>query len=459
MDQAAFRSLLSTPRPSTSTPSTSRFGAAPPKRTTASETQVTSLLFPWPARSPFSVYSKEEFKRPEFKPRANAKKFKKKEGAADEGAYRDRAAERRDGKDGDFSAAEKLLEDFKARSEAAEDKQAIEEQMKYLGGDAEHSVLVKGLDMALLERMKHEQSRDSDQTLEDVEDELDRALFEKPKKRTRDEMVAELKASRGSSAAGPVVPKDEEASLEKAKAAGRFKPINKPSTKGKEKEKVPEVGEKKRRKKKVKVVEGSMPPPPLPVKAAAPSKVSVPPPPMFDDGDDDGDIFGDVGDYKGLSDSDDDDDDDSATKPKPKPTIPPPPSDSSAATKRKYFDDDEEDAFLASTAPSSVTNLAAEQAARDAKGEQEEDSEEVPMKLTPLSGSSLPSVRDLLDMDKAAEKEELRKAKKLKNKVEAGDKREKVRTAEDKANHDFQVMEKFLENKEKRAKGIAVEDE
>lgn len=54
--------------------------------------------------------------------------------------------------------------------------------------------------------------------------------------------------------------------------------------------------------------------------------------------------------------------------------------------------------------------------------------------------------------------------KKLKNKVEAGDraegeKRQKVRTAEDKSNHDFQVMTKFLENKEKRAKGLAVDED
>lgn len=52
---------------------------------------------------------KEEYKKPEFKPRApDKKKFKKKESKDD--AYRDRAAERRGGKDGDFSAAERLLE-------------------------------------------------------------------------------------------------------------------------------------------------------------------------------------------------------------------------------------------------------------------------------------------------------------------------------------------------------------
>lgn len=34
--------------------------------------------------------------------------------------------------EGDFAGVEKLLEDFKARSESSEDRAAVEEQMKYL---------------------------------------------------------------------------------------------------------------------------------------------------------------------------------------------------------------------------------------------------------------------------------------------------------------------------------------
>jgi hypothetical protein len=34
--------------------------------------------------------------------------------------------------DSDFAGVEKLLEDFKARSESSEDRQAVEDQMKYL---------------------------------------------------------------------------------------------------------------------------------------------------------------------------------------------------------------------------------------------------------------------------------------------------------------------------------------
>ncbi|KAL8286693.1 hypothetical protein RQP46_004221 [Phenoliferia psychrophenolica] len=425
----------------------------------------------------------EEYKKPEFKPRANAggtKKFKKKDGddKDKDSKWRDRAAERRDGKDGDFSAAERLLEDFKARADAAEDKQAIEEQMKYLGGDAEHSVLVKGLDMALLERMRSQHSLSSDLSISQVEDELDRVLTEKPKKRTRDEMVAELKAKRESGPAGEEEEeggKPKEKSLEEAVKAGRFKPINKPSatSKGKAKEKEEGGGEKKRRKKKrpdATAASGSMAPPPLPSSKLAPPPPSpaVVLPPGFDEDDD---IFGDAGDYKGLDSDSDDDAAPSSSLPIPPP--PPTASSSSTTTKRKYFDDDDddEDSSMATTAPTSVSKLAAasaEHAARAAApsvggegdDEGEGEGEAVPMRLQPLSGSALPSVRELLDMDAAAEKEELRKAKKLKNKVEAGDRQErKVRTAEDKANHEYQEMQNFLDKKEKRAKGIQVDED
>lgn len=264
------------------------------------------------------------------------------------------------------------------------------------GGDAEHSVLVKGLDMALLARMKEEQSRESDQTIEEVESELDSALAEKPKKRTRDEMVAELKALRG--VVGGANEVESEDALEKAKTARRFKPIGfkpigKGSVKGKEKE-VPEGGEKKRRKKKVKVVEAPVAAP-TPVATIAPPTV-----PLLADDDDEFDIFGGAGEYKGL----DSDSDDEA---KPSTTLPPPPP--LAASKRKYFDDEDDDRAMASTAPSSVRNLAAAQAAGE-DGEEEEVTEARPMRLQGLSGSMAPSARDLLDMDAAAEKAEKRKA-------------------------------------------------
>jgi IK cytokine len=282
--------------------------------------------------------------------------------------------------------------------------------------------------MALLERMKHKQANESDKTLEDVEDELDRALLEKPKpakggKRTRDEMIAELKASR--SGAGDLgVPGGAGDGLEKVKKDPRFKPIAKLEagvSRAKEKEVgwKPVEGEKKRRKKKrVKVDDPSVPVnTPLAPPAALPLPIPVP---TIDLDDDEFDIFGDAGDYKGLDTDSDDDDALTAAKSKT-PTSAPAPSTTTLPAKRSYFDDEDEESISLSTAPSAVTNLAATSAraskntAGGSDGEQEQDDggEGRPMRLQPLSGSAIPSVRDLLDLDAAQEKEEKRKEVRL----------------------------------------------
>ncbi|BGP17611.1 hypothetical protein JCM10213_001262 [Rhodosporidiobolus nylandii] len=468
MDQDAFRKMLDTPRgdgASSSGASKSRFGAAPPKRAVPTTGKAT-----------------------DFKPRKQPFKPKK---APDGSVYRDRAAERRKGKDGDFAEAEKLLEDFKTRSEREDvDKETFEKQMQYLGGDAQHSILVKGLDMALLERMKHEQAKKADAALGDVEDELDKALEagpsasssssaapaaapEKPRKKTRDELLAELKAMRGGGGAQP-------APAEKEKDP-RFKPLG-GDVKGKGKEQPAPLGagwrkvavaapdgEKKRRKKK-KVVPAAPPadtaarepgkalsPAPQP---AAPGPVAPPVPPAPDFNSDD-DIFGEAGDYKGL---DTDSDSDTPSSPKPSAPAPPPPADAGPA-KRKYFSDDEEDEPI-STAPSAITDLAAKQAAANAAGPtrrsgggggegEEGEEEDVPMRLQGLSGSG-PSVKELLEMDKAAEAEEKRKAKKAKYQAAAAEKREmreKNMTEADKANRVYQEMMNHLAKKQGKPDG------
>ncbi|KAJ2058390.1 hypothetical protein GGI17_005052 [Coemansia sp. S146] len=64
-------------------------------------------------------------------------------------AYRDRAAERREGGAGDYADSEQLLSHI-----GHKDKRAEYEQSKYLGGDVAHTHLVKGLDFLLLEKMR-----------------------------------------------------------------------------------------------------------------------------------------------------------------------------------------------------------------------------------------------------------------------------------------------------------------
>ncbi|KWU44816.1 hypothetical protein RHOSPDRAFT_33636 [Rhodotorula sp. JG-1b] len=518
MDQDAFRSLLATPArssdqgrsPSSRAP-TSRFGIAPPKRALAQSSSKDLAT--------------------DLKPRKVAKPKRNPDGSL----YRDRAAERRAGRDGDFADAEKLLEDFKTRSETAGvSKDVLEDQMKYLGGDEHHSILVKGLDIALLERKKAELAQKAERQLDDVEDELDTAFNENPaaapspprsstskvraggaestlpkRKKTRDELIAEMKAMRaGQATAGATTT----TAGDPEGAGSRFKPIGSTSTdkKGKGKEIASggwktvggagDGGEKKKRKKRKVVVPptaaaanqtlssaapdsatASAPPSnELPSSAPVPAPVPVP-----DDDDDDMDIFGDVGDYKGL---DTDEESDAGGQggggggggaAAAAPAIST--STSTGTGKRKYFDDDddEEDQIGTSTAPTGLEDLAARQAAANAAaaaaaavaggagpsagtgtgagaggGEEDEarGEEDRPMRLEGLSGAG-PSVKELLEMDKAAEAEEKRQApnriarRKLKAKEKAEARRANM-TEADKANQDYQKMMAHLEKKD-----------
>ncbi|SCV70373.1 BQ2448_1767 [Microbotryum intermedium] len=466
MDQSAFRALLSSSHnPSTSsggrgkTTAAAKFGAPPPKRSAA-------------ATAPRLNDSTE------FKPRnqKDKSKYKNKKGAAEEGnpnsasSYRDRAAERRTGARGDFADAEKLLEDFKARVGDGDDvtKDELEEKMKYLGGDAEHTVLVKGLDMALLERMKAQQAASADHILEDVEDELDLVLAgkakkaEEKKKRTRDDLIAELKASKGGIKAGGAAG-GERVTDPRFKPVG-FKPIGQSS----------EIeSKKKKKKKKVKpttVEAGASADATASTNAPESSKpLPIPQPTIDVEADDDFDIFGDAGEYKGLdTDSDDDDDDKgdkgTATKKDSSSEQIVAPLGHVAAVKMSYFndDEDEDDDVGRSTAPNSVTNLADSKPTAKRtdsngiveEGEEEEEGERS-MRLQPLSKSAIPNVKELLAMDAAAEKEEKRKERKQHYQMKAADKKEaalKAMTPQQRAEHEHQVMMTYLEKKERRAR-------
>ncbi|EDQ85476.1 uncharacterized protein MONBRDRAFT_34240 [Monosiga brevicollis MX1] len=91
--------------------------------------------------------------------------------------YRDRAAERRKQEDQEDQATqlhrliEQSLPTGPPGSEAVVDaKQAMIEQSKYLGGDMEHTHLVKGLDYALLQKNREEAAKTQSQTGEAAED-------------------------------------------------------------------------------------------------------------------------------------------------------------------------------------------------------------------------------------------------------------------------------------------------
>lgn len=78
--------------------------------------------------------------------------------------YRDRARERRDGANPDYQAPDPtstgayraVAPDLKSIHDAAERRRQMIQESKFLGGDMEHTHLVKGLDYALLQKVRSE---------------------------------------------------------------------------------------------------------------------------------------------------------------------------------------------------------------------------------------------------------------------------------------------------------------
>ncbi|KAG1740060.1 RED-like protein N-terminal region-domain-containing protein [Suillus lakei] len=385
MDQDSFRQLLQTPRIPGATPQLK--GA-----------QGASLL-----KQHVQYLGKASgSSAPTFKPR----KVKK-----TETKYRDRAAERRDGGKSDYAQVEAVLEVFEQRT-ANDDKDTVDEQRQYLGGDSEHTILVKGLDVSLLEQNK---ARAAASTEDD--DTLEQAFIEassKPtaqKKRTREDIIRELKAKRNGeslqsfdSTAEP--PEDKARDLEKAKKAGKFKPIGfKPigvqkDDKGSKKRSKEESAsrDKKRKKRKVEGISGS------------PHPANTIPHPESIEGlhlhlDDDVDIFAGAGEYEGFPGDDDSDEDglDSAHKTESEHGI----KDGlemNTTTKDQYSHRHPREGATPQLPPSNHTP-------------QVDEEEEESLRLKPLESSALPSIRDFLAMDAAAEKEDKRKARKEKRKT------------------------------------------
>ncbi|RSH95438.1 hypothetical protein EHS25_000530 [Saitozyma podzolica] len=177
MDQDAFRSLLSAPRQASSSSRTVLGGPAPKRGWGLKQKQ-----------GPRNEKPKDEptSSAPAFAPRQHRKR-QEQNGEAASSAYKDRAAMRRQGVDDEYKGVEKLLEDFERRKAEAgeEDADKIEATRAYLGGDAEHSILVKGLDYALLAARKAELAREQDEGMEDELEELGRGLGRKPEGKSK----------------------------------------------------------------------------------------------------------------------------------------------------------------------------------------------------------------------------------------------------------------------------------
>ncbi|RWS27678.1 IK cytokine down-regulator of HLA class II-like protein [Leptotrombidium deliense] len=162
-----FRKLLMTPRPSA-----------------AVAASIRSDKYPQSVRGS---------RKPLIKPETNENKNKKKkffaaikkqeEDVLAELAkkYRDRAKERRDGANPDYQSEDPLsavhsyravAPDLKSTINAAERRKQMIEESKFLGGDMKHTHLVKGLDYALLQKVKAEiQDKEAEDDEEDAEEE------------------------------------------------------------------------------------------------------------------------------------------------------------------------------------------------------------------------------------------------------------------------------------------------
>lgn len=236
-----------------------------------------------------------------------------------------------------------------------------------------------------------------------------------PKKRTREEIVAELKKSRA--VAAPV-----DTSLETAKHSGKFRPIGAPTDVKAKKRKIKDAEEsEKKKKKKRKVEEESqltegtsavrLSGPKEDVKMdISPSKQQLRQRTPSPEVDVDADIFADAEEWQGLGSDSESDGEVSARPRKPEVTPKAPPETIVSKPGTNWFGEKVEEK------PKDIPKQEFKEIAASEEREEKEEEPERPMRLQGLASSAVPSIREILAMDKAAEKEEKRKARKEKKK-------------------------------------------
>ena len=146
-----FRKLLMTPR--SSVPSTTPASLPGTARDAAAKTASTPSI---------AGGNRAELRRKKKSFYAKLKKQEEDKMAELAEKYRDRARERRDGSNTEYqpddpmntaSAYRAVAPDVKSGMDAAERRRQMIQQSKFLGGDMEHTHLVKGLDYALLQKV------------------------------------------------------------------------------------------------------------------------------------------------------------------------------------------------------------------------------------------------------------------------------------------------------------------
>ncbi|KAK0188664.1 hypothetical protein F5146DRAFT_1140209 [Armillaria mellea] len=370
---------------------------------------------------------------PAFKPR----KVKK------EAKYRDRAAERRVGGENDYAQVEAILDDFNKRTaDQGKDVVRSTRNAATFGGDSEHTILVKGLDVALLEqnKVKAAGSLVDDDTLEKAFlGEIPDSESTVPKKRTREDIVRELKAKRSKTGDSHQPPATTDVPLpsNKFKPIG-FKPINQGDAETKKKKKKKKNGDAGKKKRKIEATvkpEETSQTLPSELPKGSPDPLPALKPEPEQELPEDFDIFEGAGEYEGLNVSDNDSDND--VLPLKDNTSPP---DELSSRPGGWFNDDLPPPVASqSMSPLDVVPAPAPIPLPSVPDEdEEEDDDDRPVRLVPLESSALPSIKDFLLMDKTAETSEKRRKRKEKNKgaKEATGESKKL-NAEAKADRDY----------------------
>ncbi|XP_072761829.1 protein Red [Anoplolepis gracilipes] len=191
-----FRKLLMTPR--ASVPSATPASVPGTARDASAKTAQTPQI---------SGGSRAELRRKKKSFYAKLKKQEEDKMAELAEKYRDRARERRDGTNQDYQAEDPMnnasayravAPDLKSGMDAAERRRQMIQQSKFLGGDMEHTHLVKGLDYALLQKVRSEieaKEHEQEQEMEKLVKPKEKSKKEQPEKKD-DEMQFKTKMGR-----------------------------------------------------------------------------------------------------------------------------------------------------------------------------------------------------------------------------------------------------------------------
>ncbi|XP_074649782.1 protein Red-like [Tubulanus polymorphus] len=155
MTNADFRKLLMTPR-------VPNAGAVPSSAPPSRAAKISSSLPENAEDGDDDAATRRKKKKSYY---ANLKKLEEERQKELSEKYRDRAQERREGQNKDYDQTEfisttadyrAVAPDAKSGEHYAERRKKVIQESKYLGGDMEHTHLVKGLDYALLDKVRAE---------------------------------------------------------------------------------------------------------------------------------------------------------------------------------------------------------------------------------------------------------------------------------------------------------------